>query len=244
MLWLLQDGGKTMTALSRVSVLAATIASLGPLLVSCKADNAPGYQVKVLIMLSDNLEPTTTVSILEDGSDINSSVKDATITLQLNAGTATQVPYVDSFGYLQSGNISGSRPQAGDAVTASMVIGSKHVGETVTVPAIPKVKAPGAAQDASKEIVMTWDSLSSPPSEIQIAIADKDTATDNPMGYFQNIPGTSTSYSIPAGTLKAGTKGIYFGVSAENTRQLTGPDLEPYSKFTISSAGGVDFDTL
>jgi hypothetical protein len=42
----------------------------------------------------------------------------------------------------------------------------------------------------------------------------------------------------------AGTKGIYFGVSAENTRQLTGPDLELYSRFTISSAGGVKFDTL
>ena len=42
----------------------------------------------------------------------------------------------------------------------------------------------------------------------------------------------------------AGTKGIYLEVSAENTRQLTGPDLDPYSRFTISSAGGVKFDTL
>lgn len=233
-----------MTTFSRFSVFAAMIVLVSSVLVSCKADNAPGYEVRVLIMLSEDLRPTTTVNILEDGSDINSSVKDATVTLQLNSGTPTQVPYVESFGYLLVGDISGSTPKAGDAVTASITIGPKHMGETVSVPAIPKVKAPGAAQDASKEIVMTWDSLSSPPSEIQISIADKDTATDNPMGYFQNIPGTSTSYSIPAGTLKAGTKGIYFGVSAENSRPLTGPDLEPYSQFTISSAGGVKFDTL
>jgi hypothetical protein len=118
-------GGKTMTALSRVSTLATMMVVVGPTLASCKPANAPGYEVKVLIMLSENLEPTTTVNILEDGSDINSSVKDATITLQLNGGSPTEVPYVDNFGYLQSGNISGSRPQAGDAVAASITIGCR-----------------------------------------------------------------------------------------------------------------------
>jgi hypothetical protein len=232
-----------MIALSRRAVLAATIALLGPVLASCKTENTPGYKVQVLIMLSDDLGSTTTVDILEDGADLNSSVKDATVTLQLNGGAPAEVPYVDSFGYLLSRDIGGATPKAGDAVTASITIGPKNIGETVSVPAIPKVKAPGAAQDASNEIVMTWDSLASPPTEIQIAIDDQYTAAENQMGYFQNIPGASTSYSIPAGTLKTGTKGIYFQVSAENTRQLTGPDLESYSWFTISSAGGVKFDT-
>lgn len=64
------------------------------------------------------------------------------------------------------------------------------------------------------------------------------------MGFFENIAGSATSYTIPAGTLKAGTKGVYVQVTAQNTHKLTGADFEPYSHFTISNAGGITFDTL
>lgn len=228
----------------RTVVLAAMIGLAAPSLVSCKADNASGYLVDVDIMLSDDLGPMTTVNILEDGADLGSSIKDATVTLQLNGGTATPVPYVDSFGYLLTGNISGSTPRAGDTVIANITIGTKHMGDTVSVPATPKITAPTTAQDPSKAINVSWDSSSTPPDEFQIAIADKNTAANNPMGYFENIAGSSTSYTIPAGTLNAGTKGVYIQVTAQNTHMLTGADYEPYSHFTISSAGGINFDTL
>jgi len=233
-----------MITLLRPLVLTATLGLAALSLVSCKVDNAAGYQVQVLLMLSEDLSPTTTVDILEDGSNLASAIKDATVTLQLNGGAPTPVPYVQSFGYLQSGNISGSAPKSGDTVTASITIGAKLITETVTVPGTPKIKALTTAQDASKPIVVTWDSSGNPPDEIQIALSDDDTATNDPMGYFQNIAGTSTSFTIPAGTLKAGKKGVYFQVSAESTHQLTGADFEPYSWFTISSATGTKFDTL
>jgi hypothetical protein len=233
-----------MAARSRVSVLALMTALLGSLLASCKSDDAPGYLVQVLIMLSDDLGPTATVHVLEDGADPDSTVKDATVTLQLNGGAPTQMPYVESFGYHLTGDISGSTPKAGDAVIASITIGAKSIVETVSVPAIPKISAPTTAQDASKEIVMTWDSLNPPPTNFQIVIADKYAAANSPMGYFENIAGTSTSCTLPAGTLKPGTTGVYVQVSAENTLLLTGADLEPYSWFTISYAGGAKLDTL
>lgn len=229
---------------SQTLVLAAIVGLTVASLAACKADNASGYQVKVDLMLSEHLSPTTTVDILEDGADLESSIKDATVTLQLNGGTPTQVPYVDSFGYLLSGNISGVEPRSGDTVTASIDVDAKHLSDTVSVPATPKSTTPLAAQDPAKAITLTWDGPSTPPDEFQIAILDKYTAVDNPMGYFENIPGSSTAYTIPAGTLNAATKGVYVQVTAQNTHKLTGPDYEPYSHFTISSAGGITFDTL
>jgi len=233
-----------MAARSRIPVLALMTALSGFLFVSCKADDVPGYKVQVLLMLSDSLGSTATVTILEDGADYGSTVKDATVTLQMNSGSPTQVPYVDSFGYHLGGDISGATPKAGDAVTASITIGAKTIVETVAVPAIPKITPPATAQDASKDIVVSWDSLSPPPTEIQVVIANQYTATDSPMGYYENIAGTSTSYTVPAGTLKPGTTGIYVQVSTENTLPLTGADLEPYSWFTISCAGSAKLDTL
>ena len=230
---------------SRVPVLAVMTALAGSMLASCKADDAPGYQVHVLIMLSDSLGPTATVDVLEDGADPDSKVKDATVTVQLNGGAPTQVPYVDSFGFYHlSGDISGSTPKAGDSVTASIAIGAKTIVETAAVPAIPRIDPPATAQDVSKDIVLIWDGLSPPPTQIQVVIANKYTATDSPMGYYENIAGTSTSYTVPAGTLRPGTTGVYVQVSTENTLLLTGADLEPYSWFTISRAGGTTFDTL
>jgi hypothetical protein len=55
-------------------------------------------------MLSANLSPTTTAKILEDGANLESTIKDATVTLQVNGGAVAAVPYVDSFGYLLLGN--------------------------------------------------------------------------------------------------------------------------------------------
>jgi hypothetical protein len=211
---------------------------------SCKANNASGYQVQVLLMLSETLSPTATVDILEDGADLGSTIKDATVTLQLNGGTPTPVPYIASFGFLLSGNISGAQPKAGDTITANLTIGTKHISETVTVAGTPKIKALTGAQDASKAIVLTWDGASPPPDEIQVSIADDNTAGNDPMGYFQDLAGTATSFTIPPGTLKPGTKDIYVGVSAESTHQLTGPDFEAYSWFTISSRASTKLDTL
>jgi hypothetical protein len=233
-----------MAARSRIPVLALMTALSGFLFGACKADDVPGYKVQVLIMLSDSLGSTATVTILEDGADYGSTVKDATVTLQLNGGSPTQVPYVDSFGYHLGGDISGATPKAGDTVTASITIGAKTIVETVAVPAIPKITPPATAQDASKDIVLSWDSLSPPPTEIQVVIANQYTASDSPMGYYENIAGTSTSYTVPAGTLKPGTTGIYVQVSTENTLPLAGADLEPYSWFTISCAGSAKLDTL
>lgn len=224
----------------------ALLASLGLsalALVSCKAADEPGYMIQVDVMLSEEFDTLTTVDIFKDGADLGSKVEDAKVTIQLNDGSAVDVPYRSS-DYTLFDNINGLVPKAGDTMTVTITIGSTQLRETVSVPAVVKVKPIAAAQDASKPIDVTWDAASTASDEFQIAIVDKYTAADNPMGYFKNIAGSSTSYTIPAGTLKRDTKGVYVQITALNTHQLTGPDYEPSSWFTISNATGVTFDTL
>lgn len=229
---------------SRTLFLTTILGLIAPSLTACKVDNAAGYQVQIDLMLSEGLSPTTTVDILEDGANLGSSIKDAMVMLQLNGGTPTTVPYVEGFGYLLTGNISGAQPKGGDTVTAGITIDAKTLGDTVSVPTTPKSATSMTAQDPSKAIILTWDSATTPPDEFQIAILDQYTAADNSMGYFENIAGSATSYTIPAGTLKAATKGVHVQITSQNVHNLTGADYEPYSHFIISNAGGITFDTL
>jgi hypothetical protein len=224
-------------------LLVLTLAGL--LLGSCPGEIVSGPQVKVSIMLDDVLSPTTTINVLSNGADNTSAVKNATVSVQLNSGAQTTVPYVDGFGYYLSGNISGAEPQAGDTITARITFGSTTIVETVAVPGVPAVNALSGPQNAGSAITLTWPSVTSPPSQFQIAINDTYTVAAHSLGvFYQNIAGTSTSYTISAGTLKAGTSNIRISVSAQNTTPITGTDMDPYSAFTISNFGGITFNTL
>jgi len=123
----------------------------------------------------------------------------------------------------------------GDEVTM-VVERAFTISVTAVVPGKPVITAPafGSVQDASSAIEVAWIPPDPAPDFFYVGVDGDFTATGE--DWSQSIPGTETSFSIPAGTLAAATDGITVTVNAENTEATI---QDPQSTTAILTAANV-----
>jgi hypothetical protein len=123
----------------------------------------------------------------------------------------------------------------GDEVT--MVVDRTFtISVTAAVPGKPVITAPasGSVQDASSPIEVAWIPPDPAPDFFYVGVDDAFTAAG--VDWAQTIPGSETSFSIPAGTLAAATVDITVVVNAENTEATI---QDPQSTTAILTAANV-----
>lgn len=218
------------------SVLGLCIAGLALCGSRCIGPNTePGGEILVtgVVCMDDGgTSPWADVEVWDEGG---SRILDAAVTVNGDPLALTVSQHYHAFTLPIS---------AGDPVLLWVIWGDLSVSADVTMPEKPVVTAPTAAAgayDASKDITVTWDSLSPAPEEVQVSVADTFTVSG---GYWSTtVDGTATSATIPAGTLKAGAS-VWVGVMAVNRTIGEGPHAGPGSTFSAAAASvSEDFTT-
>jgi hypothetical protein len=92
----------------------------------------------------------------------------------------------------------------------------------------------GSVQDASSPVEVTWIPPDPAPDFFYVGVDGDFTASGE--DWSQSVPGSETSFSIPAGTLAAATGDITITVNAENTEATI---QDPQSTTAILTAANV-----
>ena len=131
----------------------------------------------------------------------------------------------------------------GDDVILSVTRGAYSVGATLQMPDQPNVTAPtSGTYTASTAISVEWDAISPTPTFIQVIISP-DYTVDVSV-YLAMVPGSATSHSIPANTLKTETVDIFVFVAAYVRTSSLGADAAAESQLGVSNTGvSVEFNT-
>ena len=163
----------------------------------------------------------------------SNSVTDATVTVK-----NTNAPYF-MVGYITQGTPAISE---GEDVDIMVARGENTVTATLPMPEKPVITSPAddSSHDADSRIDVQW-TLSTTPDLIFFEIEDSDTVSGD--DYTDQLAGTATSHSIPAGTLWVDTNDIEINVYSVNmTTDLTGAVI-PGSIYATSHVAQITIHT-
>ena len=186
-------------------------------------------------VVASSVDPITiVVEVLESGIPVD----DATVIVN-----STEINSTGNGVYQASGVLT---IDAGQDVILDVTHMTKNVGSTLVMPEHATITAPTAAEgpyDASTNIDITWDQFDfdTTPDLIQIFIDGAYTDTGIP--YMIILPGTATSFIIPAGTLKSNRSNIILEVIAANRTWFLGADAAFESKLYVNHQSRSMFDT-
>lgn len=178
------------------------------------------------------------ITIVVEVSESGTPVDDATVIVN-----STEINSTGNGVYQSSGV---PTIDAGQDVILDVTHETKNVGATLVMPEHATITAPTAAEgpyDASTDIDITWEAFDfdTTPDLIQIFIDGAYTDTGIP--YMNILPGTATSFTIPAGTLKSSCSNIILAVIATNGTWSLGADAAFESEFCVSHQSSSVFDT-
>ena len=154
-------------------------------------------------------------------------IRDATVTIG-----GLDVPHVTDGSYVLDECLDLLQ---GDPVTMEV---ERHftVSVTTIVPGKPVITAPGfgTVQDASAPIEVAWIPPDPAPDFFYVGVDGAFTATGE--DWSRSIPGTETTFTIPADTLAGSIEGITITVNAENTEATI---TDPQDTTAILTAANV-----
>lgn len=200
-----------------LSILTGCDSGAKEMLLAAEVDLTSGNAMQAIVLC------------LEEGSYL--PVDSATVTVN-------GLPVPASF----LGNISYSlnpAAAAGEDVTMHFSFEDIDIQKTLVMPEKPFDLA-STDTDSDQTILITWSLVNNAQDHVVVFIAS---GTRNGDTYSVSLPGSATSHTIPAKTLKAGQFSVPVIVEAMNSTTNLGSSVGAGSVYQVANQGEVDIDT-